>query len=59
MDIAATISVIAGSAILLGLFLSIAYEGIASRRNSEKKSVSAFNDKWQKLTVSAHSNKIK
>ena len=31
MDLIETVSVLAGSVILLGLFLSIAYEGIATR----------------------------
>jgi hypothetical protein len=53
MDIVATISVLAGSAVLLGLLTSIAYEGL-TKRKSEKNLVSAFNDKWQKVTVSAH-----
>lgn len=51
MDIINTVSVIAGSVVLLGLFLSIACEGIVTGRNS-KKLVSAMDDKWQKLLVS-------
>jgi hypothetical protein len=52
MDIVGTVSVSTGSVILLGMFLSIAYEGVATKRNSEKHLLSALNNKWQKLTVS-------
>jgi len=50
MDIIETISILAGSVILLGLFLSTAYE---DRRKGERR-VSALNNKWQKLIVPAH-----
>jgi hypothetical protein len=48
MDIINLVSIIGGSAVLLGLFLSIAYEGIVTRGNP-KKLVSALDDKWHKL----------
>jgi hypothetical protein len=54
MDMTETISVLAGSVILLGMFLSTAYEDVATKRNSKQNLLSALNDKWQKLTVSAH-----
>jgi len=53
MDTIGMISVLAGSVILLGVFFSIAFEGITTKRNSKKSLVSALNHKWQKLTVSA------
>jgi hypothetical protein len=36
---------------LLGLFLSIAYEGDPSKNTSEQRRVSTLNDKWQKITL--------
>ncbi|MGC2683211.1 MAG: hypothetical protein WA323_15215 [Candidatus Nitrosopolaris sp.] len=48
-----TVSVLAGSVILLGLFLPIAYEDLVTNRKSKEKLVSALNYEWQKLTVSA------
>ena len=45
------VAVLGGSVIL---FLSIAYEGIATKRNHKKNLVSVLNDKWEKLTVSAY-----
>jgi hypothetical protein len=53
MAIVETVSVLAGSIILLGLFLSIAYEGVKTKSTSKQSRVSALNDKWQKLIVSA------
>jgi hypothetical protein len=52
MNVIETVSVLAGSVILLGLFLSAAYEGLITKRNSKMSVVSAFDDKWHKLTVS-------
>lgn len=52
MDRVETVSVLAGSSILLGMLVSIAYEGVKAKSNSKQK-VSVLNDKWQKLTVSA------
>jgi hypothetical protein len=52
MDMVQTVSVLAGSVVLLCMFLSIAYEGVATKHNSQKNLVSALNNKWQKLTVS-------
>lgn len=54
MELVETVSVLAGSVILLGMFLSIAYEGVATKRNSKKNLLSALNYKWQKLIVFAH-----
>lgn len=53
MNVIETVSVLAGSVILLGLFLSAAYEGVITKRNSKMSVVSAFDNKWHKLTVSA------
>jgi hypothetical protein len=44
-------SILTGSIILLGLFLSIAYEVVTSKDGSKQRRVSTLNDKWQKLTV--------
>jgi hypothetical protein len=52
MDMIEMISVLAGSVILLDIFLSIALEG-ATTELSKKNLVSALNRKWQNLTVSA------
>jgi len=52
MDIIETISILAGSVTLLGVFLSIAFERATTKDNS-KNLVSALNHKWQKVTVSA------
>jgi nucleoside-triphosphatase THEP1 len=38
-----------GSTILLGLFLSIAYEGVRTKSTSKLSRVSALNDKWSRL----------
>ena len=53
MNIVKTVSKLAGSIILLGLFVPIAYEGIRTKNTSKHSRVSVLNDKWQKLTVSA------
>lgn len=53
MDVIGMVSVLAGSVILVGLFLSTAYEGVITKRNSKMCVVSALDDKWHKLTVSA------
>jgi hypothetical protein len=47
-----TISTLAGSIILLGLFVPIAYDGIRRKSTIKHSRVSVLNDKWQKLTVS-------
>lgn len=52
MNTVETISVLAGSVILLGLFLSIAYETVITKRSPKKNIVSALDNKWQKLMVS-------
>ncbi|HYA83289.1 MAG TPA: hypothetical protein VEH06_07555 [Candidatus Bathyarchaeia archaeon] len=52
MNIVDAMSILAGSIILLGLFVPIAYEGIRTKSTSKQRRVSVFNDKWQKLTVS-------
>jgi hypothetical protein len=52
MNIVGMVSIASGSIILLGLFLSIAYEGVRTKSASKLSRVSALNDKWQKLTVS-------
>jgi hypothetical protein len=52
MNIVETVSILAGSIILLGLFVPIAYEGIRTKGTSKHSRVSVLNDKWQKLTVS-------
>jgi hypothetical protein len=49
MDIINSVSVIAGSAVLLGLFISIAYDGIVAKSMAKKKLVSAFDENWQFL----------
>jgi len=54
VDIVETISILAGSFVLSGLFISIAYEGVKAKSRSKQAKVSALNDKWQKLTVYAH-----
>jgi hypothetical protein len=51
MDIIETISILAGSVTLLGVFLSIAFE--RATKDNSKNLVSALNHKWQKVTVSA------
>ena len=43
MDTVETISVLTGSVILLGLFLSIAYETVITKLSPEKNIVSALN----------------
>jgi hypothetical protein len=53
MDIVETISVLAGSLVILGLFLSIGYENIRTKNASRHSRISAINDRWQKITVSA------
>jgi hypothetical protein len=53
MDIIETLSVLAGSVVLLSLFLATAFEGVTTKRNSKKRLLSALNNKWQKITVSA------
>jgi hypothetical protein len=53
MDFVETISVLVGSLVLLGLFLSIGYENIRTKNTSKRSRVLALNDKWQKITVSA------
>lgn len=53
MDVIGMVSVLAGSVILVGLFLSTAYEGVITKRNSKMSVVSALDDKWHKLTVIA------
>jgi hypothetical protein len=52
MNIVETISIMAGSIILLSLFVPITYEGIRAKTTSKHNRVSVLNDKWQKLTVS-------
>jgi hypothetical protein len=52
MNIIDTISILAGSIILLGLFVPIAYDGIRTKSTSKHNRVSVLNNKWQKLTVS-------
>ena len=52
MNIVETVSTLAGSIILLGLFVPIAYEGIRTKSTNKHSRVSVLNDKWQKLTVS-------
>jgi hypothetical protein len=52
MDAVETISVLAGSVILLGVFLSIAYETVIIKRSPKKNIVSVLDNKWQKLKVS-------
>lgn len=42
MDIIETISVVAGSVILLSVFLFIGFEGVTSQRKSKKNLVSAL-----------------
>lgn len=46
------ISVLAGSVILLGLFLSMAYDTLIAKHRPKKNVVSALDNKWQKLMVS-------
>ena len=53
MDMINLVSVIVGSIVLLGLFISIAYEGIVTKSRTKKNLVSALDDNWQKLVVSA------
>jgi hypothetical protein len=53
MNIVEAVSILAGSIILLGLFLPIAYEGVKTKSTTKQNRVSVLNDKWQKLTVSA------
>jgi hypothetical protein len=53
MDTVETVSVLTGSVTLLGLFLSIAYETFITKRSSKKNIISALDNKWQKVTVSA------
>ena len=53
MDIIETVSILSGSAILLPIFSSIIYESITERNSKKKNVISALNDKWQKLRVSA------
>jgi hypothetical protein len=53
MNIVETLSILAGSIILLCLFVPIAYEGVRTKSMSKQSRVSVYNDKWQKLTVSA------
>jgi hypothetical protein len=52
MNILDTISILAGSIILLGMFFPIAYEGIRTKSTSKHSRVPVLNDNWQKLTVS-------
>ena len=52
MNIVDTISILAGSIILLGLFVPIAFEGIRTKSTSKHSLVSVLNEKWQKITVS-------
>jgi len=52
MNIVETLSILAGSIILLYLFVPIAYEGVRTKNTSKQSRVSVLNDKWQKLTVS-------
>jgi hypothetical protein len=52
-DIVETVSILAGSIVLSGLFFSIAYEAVRTKSTSKKRVVSVLNDKWQKITVSA------
>jgi hypothetical protein len=53
MDFVETISVLVGSGVMLGLFLSIAYENIRTKNASRQSRILALNDKWQRITVSA------
>jgi hypothetical protein len=53
MDIINSESIIAGSVVLLGLFISIAYDGVVTKNRTKKKFVSALDYNWQKLIVSA------
>ena len=52
LNIVDMISILAGSIILLGLFIPIAYEGIKTKNTSKHSRVSVLNNKWQKVTVS-------
>jgi hypothetical protein len=54
MNIVETLSILAGSIILLCLFVPIAYEGVRTKNTSKQSRVQVLNDKWQKLTVSTH-----
>ena len=53
MDIVGTLSILAGSLILLGLFIPIAYEGVRTKGTPKQSRVAVVNDKWEKLTVLA------
>jgi len=50
MNIVDMASVVIGSAILLGLLVSVAIDG-AKRRHKGKQTVSAFDSKWQRVKV--------
>lgn len=50
MNIVDTVSVLLGSAVLLGLLVSVAIDG-AKRRHKGKCVVSAIDSKWQRLKV--------
>jgi len=52
MNIVETVSILASSIILLGLFVPIAYEGIRTKSTGKHSHISVLNDKWQKLIVS-------
>ena len=52
MNIVETVSILASSITLLGLFVPIAYEGIRTKRTSKHSHISVLNDRWQKLIVS-------
>ena len=51
MDIAGTLPILAGSIILLGLYVPIAYEGVRTKGMSKHTRISVLNHKWEKSTV--------
>ena len=51
MDMVETLSILAGSIILLGLFVPIAYERVRTKGISKQTRIPVLNHKWEKSTV--------